>query len=319
MALMSVDLPAPLSPTSAATSPAWTSKSTSVRASTAPNRFVTPLTSRSGRSGAAVAEAVVTLSLFLLLLDPELLARSGVGARADLRRRPVLVGDNRRLDRVGHDRFDRDLERRDVDLAVVLGRVRVRPLLALEQVNGPLRGRRSQRLDRLVDRHVLVSDEDPLDAGQLGVLARRRPGRRSNSGALHRRDCATSGAVIGGVDANETVLADCADRLVHLGLRLGGRPVRRVVLLCNLEAALVDDAVSALLEQLRVVVRRGSVDHDDRALLAVLLELVDQRGRLDLADRRAVEFDVVVRLRVQKQAVVADDGDLLRVRLAHDR
>src|SRR3954466_10878093 len=96
---MSVDLPAPLSPTSATTSPAWTSKSTSVRASTAPNRFVTPLTSRSGRSGAAVAEAVVTSSFFRFLLDPVLLARGGVGAGADLRRRPVLVRDHRRLDR----------------------------------------------------------------------------------------------------------------------------------------------------------------------------------------------------------------------------
>src|SRR5258705_13945052 len=122
IALINVDLPAPLSPTSATTSPAWTSKSTSVRASTAPNRLVTPLTSRSGRSGAAVAEAVVISSLDSLL-DTVLLARSGVGAGADLRRRPVLVRDHRRLDRVGGHSLDRELERRDVDLAVVLGRV----------------------------------------------------------------------------------------------------------------------------------------------------------------------------------------------------
>ena len=41
MHLISVDLPAPLSPTSAMTSPARTSKSTSVRAWTEPKLFVT--------------------------------------------------------------------------------------------------------------------------------------------------------------------------------------------------------------------------------------------------------------------------------------
>src|SRR5258705_11837597 len=159
IALINVDLPAPLSPTSATSSPAWTLKSTSVRASTAPNRLVTPLTSRSGRSGAAVAEAVVTCSLDSLL-DAVLLARGGVCARADLRRRPVLVRDNRRLDGFGGHGLDRDLERRDVGLAVVLGRVGAGHLLALDQGDGPLRCRLSQRRDRLVDRHVLVASED---------------------------------------------------------------------------------------------------------------------------------------------------------------
>jgi hypothetical protein len=42
MVFTSVDLPAPLSPTSATTSPALTSKSTPPSACTAPNRFSTP-------------------------------------------------------------------------------------------------------------------------------------------------------------------------------------------------------------------------------------------------------------------------------------
>src|SRR5579884_4364797 len=46
--LISVDLPAPLSPTSAITSPARTSKSAPRRACTEPNDFVTPRSSRSG-------------------------------------------------------------------------------------------------------------------------------------------------------------------------------------------------------------------------------------------------------------------------------
>jgi hypothetical protein len=50
MHLTSVDLPAPLSPTSAITSPGLTSKSTSVNACTEPKDLVMPRSSRSGVS-----------------------------------------------------------------------------------------------------------------------------------------------------------------------------------------------------------------------------------------------------------------------------
>src|SRR6266487_4542680 len=51
--LISVDLPAPLSPTSAITSPGRTSKSASARACTGPNAFETPRSSRIGVSVSA--------------------------------------------------------------------------------------------------------------------------------------------------------------------------------------------------------------------------------------------------------------------------
>ena len=54
--LISVDLPAPLSPTSAITSPARTSKSTSVSAWTEPKLFETP---RSSSNGVVVGAVVV--------------------------------------------------------------------------------------------------------------------------------------------------------------------------------------------------------------------------------------------------------------------
>src|ERR1044071_7392523 len=50
MHLMRVDLPAPLSPTSAMTSPSRTSRSTSVSACTDPNDLKTPRSSRRGLS-----------------------------------------------------------------------------------------------------------------------------------------------------------------------------------------------------------------------------------------------------------------------------
>src|SRR5215212_7482976 len=261
MALMSVDLPAPLSPTTATTSPAWTSKSTSVSASTAPNRLVTPLSSRSGPSEAAVAVVTVAFSL----TDSVLRAGRLVGAGADVGGLPVAVLDDGVLDLVGGHRGDVDLERRDIGLAVVLRIGGVARLLALDEHHGPLGGLLGHRRDRLVDGHVLLAGEDPLDPGDLGVLACDRDRLRVDAGRLHRRDRAAGGAVVGGVDADELALADRRDRLLHLRLRLVRRPVGGVVLLGDLEAGAVDHRVGAFLEQLGVVVGRRSVDHHDRA------------------------------------------------------
>src|SRR4051794_4467323 len=73
----SVDLPAPLSPTSATTSPEETSISASVRACTAPKRFEIPL---SDRTGVAVAVAVTS--------SPPLLGQVGGGPAAAPHRDP---------------------------------------------------------------------------------------------------------------------------------------------------------------------------------------------------------------------------------------
>src|SRR5689334_10726330 len=60
MVLTSVDLPAPLSPTRATTSPAWTSKSMSLSACTAPKRFETP---DSDRTAVVAGERVAVMSV----------------------------------------------------------------------------------------------------------------------------------------------------------------------------------------------------------------------------------------------------------------
>src|ERR1044072_619664 len=52
--LVSVDLPAPLSPTSAVTSPRWRSRSTSDRACTPPKCLLSPRPDRIGSSATAV-------------------------------------------------------------------------------------------------------------------------------------------------------------------------------------------------------------------------------------------------------------------------
>src|SRR5207253_2080774 len=86
--LISVDLPAPLSPTSAITSPARTSKSTSVSAWTDPNDFETP---RSSRRGCSLTARVSYQSSDggardgrLRRIDQCLFAELGVITRADV-------------------------------------------------------------------------------------------------------------------------------------------------------------------------------------------------------------------------------------------
>src|SRR4051812_40168349 len=122
MILISVDLPAPLSPTSATTSPAETLNWTPSSAWTAPNRLMMPCSSSSGvaapvPAGAGsrfgVAIALAGLRATCRLFDRCGLAR-GLEALADLghRVRAVeLVLDDRLGDRLGGaaaGRGDRD-------------------------------------------------------------------------------------------------------------------------------------------------------------------------------------------------------------------
>src|SRR3954469_18267462 len=177
MTLTSVDFPAPLSPTRPTTSPAPTWKSTLLSAWTAPNRLLTPRSSNIGALAVAVAFMSGILLFALRAGDAGLLAGARVLARAELRGLPEAVLDDGVLD-VALDDRDRLEDHRGHVLLAVVGLLVDEPgrrLLALQQRDGELRGALGLRLDRLVDGHVLLAGEDPLDARQLGVLAGRRP------------------------------------------------------------------------------------------------------------------------------------------------
>src|SRR3954471_3430238 len=174
--LINVDLPAPLSPTRATTSPAWTSKSTLPRACTGPKDLLTPRRRSRGVPcvGAVPAPAWVSVAMVVSLSgDAGFLAPGRVGPRAHLRRCHEPVLEHRVLDVVLRhgDRLElhgRDVRRAVVDLVVDQA---ARHRLALRQGRGDRRGVLGQRLDRLVDGHVLLVDEDPLDAVDLRVLS----------------------------------------------------------------------------------------------------------------------------------------------------
>ena len=110
IALISVDLPAPLSPTNATTSPASTSKSTSTSASTRPKRLQMPVALSRGcawgrGSGSAGAEAEPTSSgrmvglLVVVAMDPFLWDRKSAAHQVSdsTRRRSSVPGRGRHV------------------------------------------------------------------------------------------------------------------------------------------------------------------------------------------------------------------------------
>src|SRR3954452_2594070 len=162
--LISVDLPAPLSPTSAVTSPLRTSRSTSVSAWTEPKDFETP---RSSRRGVSLIRKEVVLGgdsrraasrapgglLAVLRVDPvadvALLQETAREEELVVRLRDRLRGDQERLLETAALRGD------------VTGR---REGLALDDVDGGGGSGVRQLPHVLEHRHRLPARDDVLDA-----------------------------------------------------------------------------------------------------------------------------------------------------------
>src|SRR3954453_19620308 len=158
MHLMSVDLPAPLSPTSAITSPLFTSMSTPLSACTEPNDLVRFRSSRSGvsvitsgRVGGAPKDASNAGSREMLLAVLRVRADAHVALLQELVREESLVVRLR-------DPDDRERNGRLVPRAVLARGGRLR-LLAFEKRDG-CRGSGVHLV-----RHVLV-DRSGLPAGE---------------------------------------------------------------------------------------------------------------------------------------------------------
>src|SRR5829696_5368282 len=162
--LIRVDLPAPLSPTRAITSPGRTSKSTSLSAWTEPKLFEIPWSSSRGVG----AEAVVTAGedgggtpWRRPPPDRFLVAELRVLADADLA--PLQVPVEEDLVVRLRDRHRRDDVRRQ-PLAAVRHRSGRLGLLALQQRNGCCGRDACARSLVLPDRHRLPARDDVLDA-----------------------------------------------------------------------------------------------------------------------------------------------------------
>src|SRR5689334_7502081 len=197
MAFTSVDLPAPLSPTSAVTSPGYTAKSTSRRTCTMPKLL---LTLRSSRMGSVIGAS-----------EPRRAAHGGELARAHL-----VLGLAAVLEHDVHvglgDRLWGQQNRRDVAIPLVVARLSwCVDRLALGQRDGRLRQGAGLLLRRLVDGHALRAGEHVLQPLDGRVL----PADRYLSGPavlLEDRDHRAGEAVVGGVDAVDATVG----RGVHL-------------------------------------------------------------------------------------------------------
>src|SRR4051812_4685374 len=209
MHLTNVDLPAPLSPTSAVTSPGYTARETSRRTCTGPKLLLIPRTSSRG----------VAVTVFLSqgrgrwwrraarsppppgsLLDAGLgaLGRVVAGAQLSCRDEAVVEDD---LHVVLGDRNRVEQDRWDVLLGVRVGDLAGDGLLLpLGERDRELRRRVGLLLDRLVDRHALVAGEDVLQALHRRVLTGDRYGAVELL-LLQHRDRRVAEAVVRGQDA----------------------------------------------------------------------------------------------------------------------
>src|SRR5438105_9644121 len=302
--LISVDLPAPLSPTSAMTSPSRTSKSTSCSACTEPKLFAT---SRSSSVGAGVAFTAVFYHgggapvgaphrVDRLLAVLRVLAVTDLALLEEAFGEEQLVVRLRDPDRGQQDRL------RAADLAVHAGY-----RLALDDRDRGCCGGVRLLADRLVHGAALPAGEDELHSGRRRVLPRERD--RPQAVGLQRCDHRAGEAVVRGqrgIDlvpvAGEHLVEDLAtlDRIPLSPLVACGRLLEGAAL-----EQRVEDRVVAALEELRVVVLDVAVqlgDHRVRAVLALRPERRDETLALELADLHVVERDVVGRLAPDDEA-----------------
>src|SRR5579862_238116 len=324
--LIRVDLPAPLSPTSAMTSPFRTSKSTSVSAWTEPNDFVMSLSSRSGVSvtlwvsyqmnatGGSLAAPTRHYQLCLLAVL-RVLADADVALleESDLEEpRVVLL----------RDPLDRLCDRGLLLLAVQPEGGGLR-LLPVEECDRSLRGGRRLQRHVLEDRSGLPAGEDVLDPLRSRILAAERD-RLQMLGLLLRDHGA------GDVVVRRDRRVDLVVRLdEHLGVdrpSVRREPARHELLRAlGQRAALeqrVEDGVVAALEPERVLVGLAAPQLGDRRLAVVLpfsLETGEDAVRLRLADGLAVERDVDGRGAAEHLAVVVDREAALRREQLLDR
>src|SRR5689334_5172630 len=276
--LTRVDLPAPLSPTSAMTSPARTSKSTSASACTDPNDFVIPRSSRVGVSvtvshflpqwsGGGAQEApppTVTALSFGLLAELRELADADVGLLEE------LVLEEPRVIRL-RDRDDRNLDGRLLLAAVLAEPVDPGHLLVLEQRDG--RGSSSVGLvgHVLVDGHRLPARDDVLHALHGRVLSRK--GDRLQLLRLQGSDHGARDAVVrsdGAVD----LVARLQQHLLEDRLRVRRQPERHELLRALGQLAAreqrIQDRVVPALEPERVLIGRAAPELGDNGLRLAL-------------------------------------------------
>src|SRR3954454_14403598 len=310
-----VDLPAPLSPTSAITSPGRTSKSTSVSAWTEPNDLVRSRIWRSGwlsLIGSKMRWRRPTGRLHRCCY--ELLAVLPIGTDAHVAPLQELVREEARVV-VLRDPDDRQSQGRLRMLAVRPGSVRLR-LLAFEERDRSLCGGVRLVGHVLIDRAGLPAGDDVLDTLDARLLTGER--ERLEPLRLQVRDD-RAGDVVGRRQHALDVVVRLHQHLVEDGRRVVRVPVGHELLRPPLELVCreerIEDGDVARLEPVRVLVRLAAPQLSDgagRLVGAVRLHCRDDAGGLGLAHGLAVEGDVDRRRTTGDLAVIVDRLAALR-------
>ena len=233
--LTSVDLPAPLSPTSAVTSPARTVKSTPCSTCTGPKCLSTP---RSCRIGSVTATPPGSARMRGRDRRPRIRGESTGYWMPSCPQADCVAATHTSeaftwpsldhgLDVVLGDQLRGEQHRRDLPVALRVvragGRERVGGrLVALGQRGRELGGGVGLLLDRLVDRHVLVAAQDGLQAVRGGVLAGHRH-LAVEAVLLQHGDDRAREAVVGRDDAVD-LAAVLGQELLEGGAAVSGCP-----------------------------------------------------------------------------------------------
>src|ERR1700722_6448477 len=342
--LTSVDLPAPLSPTSATTSPARTSRSMSVNAETAPKCLETLRRLRTGSGLAAGAWGGSLIGFRLssigsptpwvegppglgrkrpdgpatrrdLRRNAQLLATFGIGARAQNGRGQQLLVDYLGLQVLGGDHRGRE----ELRGRVIQSRFGFRGF-ARQQLDSNIGGSRRDDLAGLGDRVVLVARDDQLQRRNGRVVAGDRR-HRIDTGRLECRDGAAARAVVRRDDA-EDLRAEAGDLAAGPSLSVRRRPIRGVEFGEDRVARIVEAFVDALLDEAGRRVGGRAVDLENAARGRIglrRLQMRDERIGDRLADALVVEGDVKVGLPLGDRTVVGDDLHALVARESDQR
>src|SRR5450756_650456 len=288
---ISVDLPAPFSPTSAWISPRFTLKLTSLSALTPGNSLVIWFISRTKSS---------IPSTFHISLSPACPSGTHWGSGAsplpgsyngfllvDVSLQEVSAVDQLNVDIILGDSDGDQQDRRHIHCAVVD---------SLGSLGERLAGKHRHRgFDRSIAKHTSVLEHghplgtlhDTLSSGQFSVLT----GDRNLAGktlSSERLDATTGCAVVRSEDALDVVLVG-RQRILHDLLRVLGLPLDNRLVGNNLNVTLVDkrldDAHGSLLEEFGIVVGRGARKNS----VVALRNSIGQPGTLEHADLHVIK------------------------------
>src|SRR5664280_252671 len=298
---ISVDLPAPFSPTSAWISPRFTLKLTSLSALTPENSLVIWFISRMKSSIPSTFHISLGPARSIgRVPSPPCPSKTHCGERAsplpgsyndfllvDVSLQEVSASDQRSVNVLLGDSDGNQQDRRHIHFAVIDGLGSIGERLTGKHRLGCFDCSIAKHTSVLEDGHTLGTLYDTLSSGQFSILT----GDRNLAGKTlsgERLDAATGCAIVRSKNALDVVLVG-RQRILHDLLCILGLPLDNRLVGNNLNGTLVDkrldDTHGSLLEELGIVVGRGAGKNS----IVALRNSLGQPGTLEHADLHVIK------------------------------